>query len=118
MISRMRSAFALILALTVALASVGFVQARHMAAGAQTMVICTGYGLVQITMDADGNPVERTLPCPDCVVVPLAMVPETARFALPVPTFVHARWALRDTLHTAAAAGHWHSARAPPVPFV
>lgn len=116
--SRAKSAFALVLALTVAFASVGFVQARHMAAGAQTMVICTGYGLVQITIDADGNPVERTLPCPDCVVVPLALVAD-AGAVLPLSLVsVLAEWPLRDTLRREGAVGQWHSPRAPPRSFV
>jgi hypothetical protein len=118
MTSRLRTAFALLLALTLAIASVGFVQARHMAAGAQTMVICTGYGLVQITIDADGNPVERTLPCPDCVVMPLALGPDAGPLVRPVLTLGQATWTLRDTLRKAAAAGHWHSPRAPPFSFV
>lgn len=116
--TRIRTSFALLLALTLAVASVGFVQARHMAAGAQTMVICTGYGLVQVTLDADGNPVERTLPCPDCVIVPLALGPDVGAIVQPVITLGQAEWTLRDTLRKAAAAGHWHSPRAPPFPFV
>lgn len=114
MISSLRTTFAMILALTLAIASVGFVQARHLAVGAETVVICTGYGLVHITIDADGNPVERTLPCPDCVVVPLALAPAFSAVPLPVISFSVAAWALLDNLHTAAAAGQWHSPRAPP----
>lgn len=118
MIHQLRIAFALILAVTVAVASVGFVQARHLATGAQTMVICTGYGLVQITIDADGNPVERTLPCPDCVVVPLALAPDAGPLVQPVLIMGQSVWTLRDTLRRAPAAGHWHSPRAPPFPSV
>ncbi len=118
MMARFRSAFALILALTLALSSVGFAQARHMASGTQTMVICTGYGLVQITIDADGNPVERTVPCPDCVVTPLALLSDAGLLARPVVLVEQAAGTLHDALRDPAAAGHWHSPRAPPFPFV
>lgn len=114
MVTQRRSAFALILALTLAVASVGSVHARHLAAGAQTMVICTGYGLVQILIDADGNPVDRTVPCPDCVVVPPAMLPDLSLGFVPVPPAAAAQRPLGNALHKTGSAGHWHSPRAPP----
>ncbi|ATX64871.1 hypothetical protein [Roseinatronobacter bogoriensis] len=108
------SAFvAFALALAIALSSVGHAAARNQAHGAQTLVICTGYGLVRITMDADGNPVEQTLPCPDCLVTPAALLAEVE---------VHARLYehrsersdLSSPLRFSAAAGCWHEPRGPP----
>lgn len=72
----LRIGFPVALALVVALGSLTHALARHQAAGAQTLVICTGYGLVQITLDADGNPVEHTLPCPDCILSLAALAVE------------------------------------------
>lgn len=70
----LRHFLCLTLALLLALSSVGFVAARHKAAGAQTFVICTGYGLVRISLDAQGAPIEQTVPCPDCMVTAQATV--------------------------------------------
>lgn len=109
-----RSLSVVALALSLALASIGFVQARHLAAGAQTLVICTGYGLVSITIDADGNPVEHTLPCPDCVMTVAAGLPD--RVLLPVAVYRTYRLK-RDTgapVWHAGAAGFWARSRAPP----
>lgn len=50
------------------------------------MVICSGYGMVTITLDADGNPVDAVQPCPDCLITLHATLPETAH--------VSATWAL------------------------
>jgi hypothetical protein len=35
--------------------------------GSRTIVICTGYGVTTITLDADGNPTGPVHPCPDCL---------------------------------------------------
>jgi hypothetical protein len=102
-----------VLALTVALSSVTHIQARHSAYGAQSMVICTGYGLVRITLDANGDPVELSLPCPDCVITPAAILagapfleaPDSACAASPVAG--QALWA-------GSAAGLWCESRGPP----
>ena len=103
------------LALIVALSSVPHAQARHAAHGAQTMVICTGYGLVRITLDANGNPVEQSLPCPDCVLTLAAMLVEPA--ALPI---LHAasevKYRQKTALWSGAAAGLWAESRGPPLP--
>jgi hypothetical protein len=97
-----------------AVSSIGFAKARHMAAGAETFVICTGYGLVQISVDAQGNPVEQTVPCPDCV-------PGAGKFLLagagPVPIAPASRYTLwiapAQTLQGIPPLA-WHHARAPP----
>ena len=111
-----RPVLSILLAALLAVSSIGFAQARHQAAGQHSMVICTGYGLVTITLDADGTPVTQALPCPDILVAAqgvLADVPALPRLA--------ARRAApaqpaRDALHHPFAAGHWHHPRAPPVP--
>ncbi len=103
----------LVLALIVALTSVTHVQARHSAHGAQSMVICTGYGMVRITLDATGNPIEQSLPCPDCVVTPVAVLADTVQ--LPASTRA-ARAVVQQgqTLWRGASAGVWCDSRGPP----
>ncbi|TVS03280.1 MAG: hypothetical protein EA407_07645 [Rhodobacteraceae bacterium] len=115
MMHALRPIFAFLLATIIGLGSVTHALARHQAQGAETLVICTGYGLVQITIDADGNKVEQTLPCPDCLLTGLGLLPETgvldgqATFGL----LVQMSSALR--LHSFTR-GLWPRSRAPPVP--
>lgn len=110
----LRSFSAFALALSVALSSIGHAQARNQAHGATTLVICTGYGLVRIIMDADGNPVEQTLPCPDCIVTFSAVVAD-AETGLHLQAFHRATLPASQSLWFSAAAGCWHDSRAPPV---
>lgn len=80
---RLRSIAGLLLALVLGLTSGTMAVARgHAAAPGEAMVICTGYGLVTVTLDADGNPTGPVLPCPDCVAA-LAALP-AGPAALPV----------------------------------
>lgn len=116
MIRMARTLAVVALALSVALASIGFVQARHLAAGAQTLVICTGYGLVSITIDADGNPVEHTLPCPDCVITGAAGLPEPMMVAAATARAYRVQWNADAPVWQAGAAGFWARSRAPPEP--
>jgi hypothetical protein len=110
----LRPYIAFMLALTLALASVGHAQARNQAHGANTMVICTGYGLVRITMDVDGNPVEQTLPCPDCILSYAALPGTMPTIAALLVTSRHTSF-LELPLRHFGAAGMWHRSRAPPV---
>lgn len=112
--TRLRHISALMLACALALASIGFAQARHHAGDAQTLVICTGYGLVSITIDADGNPVEQTMPCPDCVLALHALLPEPADMqARDIAAYQRAT-PLPAPVWISAAAGFWAVSRAPP----
>ncbi|MCC5959173.1 MAG: hypothetical protein JJU08_07510 [Rhodobacteraceae bacterium] len=114
MFKLMRSLSVVALALSLALASIGFVQARHLAAGAQTLVICTGYGLVSITIDADGNPVEHTLPCPDCVMTVAAGLPASVLLPVAMSRPYRMTWDAGAPVWYAGAAGFWARSRAPP----
>ncbi|MGY6705591.1 hypothetical protein [Roseinatronobacter sp.] len=116
MFKLMRSLSGVALALSLALASIGFVQARHLAAGAQTLVICTGYGLVSITIDADGNPVEHTLPCPDCVMTVAAGLPDPVLLPVAVSRSYRMSWDAGAPVLHVGAAGFWARSRAPPEP--
>lgn len=113
MIGRRRY-IAFCLGLLLALTSIPQAMARYHTHGAQTMVICTGYGLVQITLDADGNPVEYVAPCPDCVATVVAILPQGPTFgAADHPARAQAA-AVFATIWHSTAAGHWHMSRAPP----
>lgn len=62
----LRSMIALILAVTVTAMGFAAATARgQTAAGGQVVVFCSGGGLVQITLDADGNPTGDSHLCPD-----------------------------------------------------
>lgn len=103
----------LALALIVALSGITHAQARHSAHSAQTMVICTGYGLVRITLDAEGNPVEQTLPCPDCVLSSAALLPE----GMALPTLrsgLQTLYPHMQSLWQGGSAGFWSESRSPP----
>lgn len=56
----------------IVLTSVAFGVARGQAGSTHTLVICTGHGVVSITVDANGEEIERAVLCPDCVVTLLA----------------------------------------------
>jgi hypothetical protein len=114
-LSRVLSLIGMVLVL--ATGSVTMAMARHQAhAVAGQIVICSGYGFVTISVDAEGNPTGPMLPCPDCVpavtaagdgaVQPLVVAPETVH---PVRFEQHVATSPAEEPRT-----HRHS-RAPPV---
>lgn len=111
-----RISLSIALALSLALASIGHAQARHQAQGATAMVICTGHGLVRITLDAKGKPVELTLPCPDCILTQAALLPDSTFLARPELKPVRMVLSQPEALRHRGAAGFWHQSRAPPFP--
>lgn len=111
----LRLFFSFALALSVGLGSLTQAVARHQAQGAETLVICTGYGLVQVTIDADGNKVEQTLPCPDCLLSALALLPAQDRPAHPATVMARLQPGPSSRLPTFER-GFWPRSRAPPVP--
>jgi len=58
---------ALFLALTLAVTSVGFAAARAHAPATHAMEICTGFSMVTVWVDENGDPVEQRHICPDAV---------------------------------------------------
>lgn len=115
MTKAIRPYLAFALACLVALASVSHALARHQAHGATTMVICTSYGLVQITLDSDGNPVEQSPHCPDCMLSHAAHLPDTPVTACPAASSTIITTS-QNTHHDPRAAGLWQQSRAPPFP--
>ncbi|MCC5964559.1 MAG: hypothetical protein JJU24_00345 [Natronohydrobacter sp.] len=109
-----RISLTLALALSVALASIGHAQARHQAQGAATMVICTGYGLVKITLNADGEPVELTLPCPDCILTQMALLADPSPDLFPALLPKRLILTQSEPMRHRGDAGFWPQSRAPP----
>lgn len=62
------------LALVIAATSLTMAVARGQVAVGDSIVICSGYGAVTITLDAQGNPVGPVHICPDCVLGAMAFV--------------------------------------------
>jgi hypothetical protein len=114
-VSKIRNLLSIFLACALALSSVTMAVARTHAQGVQDVVICSGYGMVTITLDAEGNPVGPVHMCPDCVPAVGALLPETgapltfssasAPLALPAAAPEPARLAVLS-----------FRARAPPLP--
>lgn len=62
----------------VVIASVGAGVARGQAEAAGTVVLCRGHVTVTVAVDSDGQPIERTVLCPDCVQLLFSMLPDPA----------------------------------------
>jgi hypothetical protein len=58
---------------------------RAMAKGAVSLELCSDGGLVTVTLDAQGNPVEHSHACPDCVLAGLAVEAGMPSLHPPVP---------------------------------
>lgn len=70
---RFRALSALLIAFALALASLTASVARVDAAGAAQAVICTGHGVTTLLLDAQGQPVGPTHPCPKCLAGMMAV---------------------------------------------
>lgn len=109
-------AFSLVwLVLVLVAGSVTMSMARHQARAVDQVVICTGYGIVSISLDEDGNPTGSILPCPDCTPA-LSALPHSGMPALVAPAhLVPFRYQNRDQSVTSLGINAFHNARAPPV---
>lgn len=59
-------------------------QAVAMSKGGTTLVICSGYGVITITLDDQGNPVGPVHPCPECLAGLAAYLPPGLPAVLPI----------------------------------
>ena len=112
---RMRSVAVILLALAVMLSSVTMTLARHQARAVGEVVLCTGYGMITIEVDAGGNPVGPMLPCPECTMVFAGIDIAGASAPLPLLSLVALAHGLRDLPAPALGAPVFRHARAPPV---
>ncbi|MCC1481878.1 hypothetical protein [Roseibaca sp. Y0-43] len=106
------------LALVLALGSVGFARSHNAGAGVDQYVICTGYGLVTISVDENGNRVADGVPCPDSIALSAAL-PDLAP-ALAVQRLTRSAVTLvrSAAVHHPQTTNSAHAARAPPVPVL
>jgi hypothetical protein len=65
----MRALTALLLSLILTATSLTMAVARGRMAGSETVILCSGSGLVAVALDAEGQPIGRAHVCPDCTVV-------------------------------------------------
>jgi len=109
-----RSLLPVLLACVMAMTGITMAMARGQMAAAQSMVICTGYGVVTIAVDARGNPVEVVHPCPDCTMA-LALAPAPVVVQGP-PVVLHALTVRPDGPRILPARAPLHSQpRGPPI---
>jgi hypothetical protein len=118
-ILRLKQAFAGLLALVVVLTNMQMAVGRAQAAAVDRVVICSGYGVMTIDLDADGNPVGPVHLCPDCLAAQgLALGPAPAVAPAPVLRLVAVVPALPHTTNPQHPGPYLPQARAPPVlPF-
>lgn len=89
------------LCLTLFAASVTQAVARGQMAGGQMVQLCAGGEAVTVMMDAQGNPVDRQHPCPDCIsvtavlpsvdIAPAFPMGRNMRLPLPISGLLHAQ---------------------------
>ena len=96
----LRRLMAVALALVIALTSSHMVLARSHAAAVDRVVICSGYGVMTIDLDADGNPIGPVHLCPECMAAHgFAVLADPARVLRPETTALSLAWALVKTDH-------------------
>ncbi|MFN4099820.1 MAG: hypothetical protein ACK4GT_08585 [Pararhodobacter sp.] len=96
--------------------SVTMASARHQAGAVGEVVICTGYGLTTISLDAEGNPVTgEPILCPDCLPAFVALTGAPDPAARAPGTLTPLRHLLRATLAPVLPAPAAKPARGPPV---
>lgn len=112
--TRFRPLAGLLLALIVAVASLGLAVAHGQPRVAGWMDLC-GDGAAVVAVDARGQPVGVTHPCPDCTA-PLAFASPPPPMAMPLPPQSH-RQAARPAagLYVARRPAPEPDARGPPV---
>ncbi|MDZ4096395.1 MAG: hypothetical protein U1D35_15970 [Paracoccaceae bacterium] len=81
----LRPLLSLALALVLMATSVTMAVARGQAVSGTEMVICSGYGMVTIEVDAEGNPIGPVHACPDCLAgLMAALLPDRPQVHHPV----------------------------------
>ena len=111
----MRFSFALLLATIVALSSVAMAAARHQPFGVDRVTLCTEFGLTEVTLDAQGNPLGPMPPCLDCTAPVLAAPPGAAGLAPPWLRLVPVSQQHKIATPPDLGAPGFHWSRGPPV---
>jgi hypothetical protein len=103
------------LALVLALGSVGFAKSRHAGQGVDSFVICTGYGLVTITVDETGKRVAEGVPCPDSMVLAAALPVHAPAVSFARMVVDRVVLGADDQFGAGQGQGAWQDPRAPPI---
>ncbi|MBT8152617.1 hypothetical protein KMP13_01635 [Epibacterium ulvae] len=77
------------------------------------IVICTGTGPMTVYVDADGQPVDAPVPCPDCLILSVVALLTSAQVVSP-PSALSSGTTLPDQDLRVAGTQISPSARAPP----
>jgi hypothetical protein len=110
----MRQITGLILAALLVLTSATLGSARGQAMAVGQIVICSGQGIVSVTVDAEGNPVGGVHVCPDCVLTLLAVTGAAPDLPDLVDDWSLHPWRLGERRAVVAATALPQMARGPP----
>ncbi|MCL4674728.1 MAG: hypothetical protein KJZ59_01550 [Pararhodobacter sp.] len=95
--------------------SVTMAIARHQPRVAGEIELCTGYGLVSVSVDANGKPTGPVMPCPDATQA-LAALTEVSLPDIRTPgNLVPVRFVMRNLPSAIPQVRSHHHSRAPPV---
>lgn len=94
--------------------SVTMAAARHQARAVGEAVICTGYGIATISLDAEGNPTGPVVLCPDCVPALAALTGDVTPGVQVPARLVPLRFASIEVSATLLPAPRHFRSRAPP----
>lgn len=111
----LRALSILLLLLAVMASSVTMAVARQQARAVGEMVLCTGYGMVVVSVDAQGQPTGPMMPCPDCVMAVSALAAGPVTLPVPPQMLVALEHALRNLPAPATGRTVHQRTRAPPV---
>lgn len=103
------------LAVVLAFGSVGFASSHQTEVGVDRYVICTGYGLVTITVDENGNRVAEGVPCPDSIALSAALPGIAQLLTFERLALSSVSLGNTQTVEHFQATDAWRDARAPPV---
>lgn len=109
-------AFSLLwMVLVLATSSVTMAMARHQPRAMGEIDLCTGYGMVSVAVDAQGEPIGPLMPCPDATPA-LAALTDAAIPVIRTPgNLTPVQFQLRDLPSAVARVNSHHHSRAPPV---
>ncbi|MCC5969889.1 MAG: hypothetical protein JJU15_08060 [Pararhodobacter sp.] len=104
-----------LLVLAVMVSSVTMAVARNQPRPMGEMVLCTGYGMVVVSVDAQGQPTGPMMPCPDCVIALAGLGSGGVVLPRPPQTLVALAHAMRNLPAPATGAPVVFHPRGPPV---
>lgn len=90
-------------------------QAAALTKGGVTLVICSGYGVLTVMLDDQGNPVRATHPCPECLAGLGAYLPLGPTAIVPIARPSEKAMLLEPAAQPGAAGALNFRARGPPL---